>query len=862
MSSAEAVGGGAGMDGQDRGGDRAGGTAQSLPPSSQPVSMEVDVQQQQAPDSNGLSSSSPSVPPSSSSLKHGLVRDDDAQPLKKQRTQPADERPLRVHIPSTPQRSPSHPPSSRPQAGATAELLRSQLQRLQDWQDGARAEMEALQRSLDESTPIALLSHPRPPVPPFRAVDAALTASYSSTPSAGAPGAPQSPYNASGGAGYPPLPSFYRSVTEPFHPPYSSAPSPMFSPTPSSFPFPSSSSLGSPTPTSVQSAMLSLEQLEARKAQLAAVISTFQKSAGALLPLGAEPPRNKTHWDYVLQEALWMSGDFQREKRWKLKVAKKISRSVLHYWARLKEKDGRERRAEVARRRKLCAAVAREVRKFWANIGKLVRYKHATAVEQEKKEAMQRHLEILVEETATYSTQLASTLTKASEAKEAPASPSAASPKDDAKDAAAQPIDDDDSNLDDILKGLNGGSPSSDGLRRSGRSGLRRPVAAGEEEGVDDQGDEDFDQGVSSEDDEETLEEEEEQEENDAGGDVDAKHEEEVNALNEEAEMSIEQLKAKYGIGSGAMDDDDAEDDASATADEDDAAQDDTPEAEDDGDDDVNDKDDAMADDDAAVPDSTDTSSSPVPSSSSSPPPSSSTAEEARITAAASLASSAQPTGYTLSTHNVQTVIPFLLRGTLREYQAVGLDWLASMYSHSLNGILADEMGLGKTIMTIALLGWLACVKEVWGQHLIVVPTSVMINWEMEFKRWMPAFRILCYHGSAKERKEKRRGWMDPNRFHVCITSYQVLLQDALIFKRKRWVYLVSANRPPADAHPFLTRTHSTASRCSLLSLPPSSHYAVLRCVDRSWTRLRTSRTSRASAGRRCCRSTRSVGCC
>lgn len=101
--------------------------------------------------------------------------------------------------------------------------------------------------------------------------------------------------------------------------------------------------------------------------------------------------------------------------------------------------------------------------------------------------------------------------------------------------------------------------------------------------------------------------------------------------------------------------------------------------------------------------------------------------------------------------------MPFLLRHTLREYQHVGLDWLATMNEHRLNGILADEMGLGKTIQTIALLAYLACEKCVWGPHLIVVPTSVMLNWEMELKKWCPAFKILTYYGSVKERKMKRQ---------------------------------------------------------------------------------------------------------
>uniref|UniRef100_A0A3Q3EY84 Helicase ATP-binding domain-containing protein n=1 Tax=Labrus bergylta TaxID=56723 RepID=A0A3Q3EY84_9LABR len=114
----------------------------------------------------------------------------------------------------------------------------------------------------------------------------------------------------------------------------------------------------------------------------------------------------------------------------------------------------------------------------------------------------------------------------------------------------------------------------------------------------------------------------------------------------------------------------------------------------------------------------------------------------------------------------------------------IGLDWLVTMYEKKLNGILADEMGLGKTIQTIALLAHLACN---WGPHLIIVPTSVMLNWEMELKRWCPGFKILTYFGSQKERKLKRQ----PNAFHVCITSYKLVLQDHQAFRRKSWRYLI-----------------------------------------------------------------------
>lgn len=150
-----------------------------------------------------------------------------------------------------------------------------------------------------------------------------------------------------------------------------------------------------------------------------------------------------------------------------------------------------------------------------------------------------------------------------------------------------------------------------------------------------------------------------------------------------------------------------------------------------------------------------------------------------------------QPTGHTLDKAAVSTKIPFLLRGSLREYQIIGLDWLVTLHNRKLNGILADEMGLGKTIQTISMLASLACDYGIWGPHLIVVPTTIIMNWEMEIKRWCPGFKILTYFGSQKERKVKRHGWSKDNSFHICITSYKLVIQDHFAFRRKKWYYMI-----------------------------------------------------------------------
>lgn len=144
-----------------------------------------------------------------------------------------------------------------------------------------------------------------------------------------------------------------------------------------------------------------------------------------------------------------------------------------------------------------------------------------------------------------------------------------------------------------------------------------------------------------------------------------------------------------------------------------------------------------------------------------------------------------------VSTNPLKTPIPSLLRGTLREYQHFGLDWLAGLYANGTNGILADEMGLGKTIQTIALLAHLAVEHEVWGPHLVVVPTSVILNWEVEFKKFLPGFKVLTYYGTQEERKRKRQGWMNKDKYHVWITSYQIALADQVMFRRRQWHFMV-----------------------------------------------------------------------
>ncbi|OVA12937.1 SNF2-related [Macleaya cordata] len=160
-------------------------------------------------------------------------------------------------------------------------------------------------------------------------------------------------------------------------------------------------------------------------------------------------------------------------------------------------------------------------------------------------------------------------------------------------------------------------------------------------------------------------------------------------------------------------------------------------------------------------------------------------------------------------TSSVQT--PELFKGSLKEYQLKGLQWLVNCYEQGLNGILADEMGLGKTIQAMAFLAHLAEEKNIWGPFLVVAPASVLNNWADEISRFCPDLKTLPYWGGLQERIILRKN-INPKRLYRSFlisssldeghklhggwiphtyTSYQLLVADEKYFRRVKWQYMV-----------------------------------------------------------------------
>ncbi|XP_044158633.1 SWI/SNF-related matrix-associated actin-dependent regulator of chromatin subfamily A containing DEAD/H box 1 isoform X1 [Bufo gargarizans] len=130
----------------------------------------------------------------------------------------------------------------------------------------------------------------------------------------------------------------------------------------------------------------------------------------------------------------------------------------------------------------------------------------------------------------------------------------------------------------------------------------------------------------------------------------------------------------------------------------------------------------------------------------------------------------------------------------LKPYQKIGLNWLALLHKHKVNGILADEMGLGKTVQAIAFLAHLYMNGDN-GPHLVVVPASTLDNWVREFNHWCPDLNILLYYGSQDERRHLRYDILNKIvEFNVIVTTYNCAIssaEDRGLFRRLKLNYAV-----------------------------------------------------------------------
>jgi hypothetical protein len=113
------------------------------------------------------------------------------------------------------------------------------------------------------------------------------------------------------------------------------------------------------------------------------------------------------------------------------------------------------------------------------------------------------------------------------------------------------------------------------------------------------------------------------------------------------------------------------------------------------------------------------------------------------------------------------------LRLELRPYQLEGLAWLQHLREHGLGGILADDMGLGKTAQTLAHLLTEKHAGRLAKPALVVLPTSLVFNWQREAERFAPELKVLSLRGSGRAEAFAKIPEHD-----VCLTTYPLLWRD------------------------------------------------------------------------------------
>lgn len=165
-----------------------------------------------------------------------------------------------------------------------------------------------------------------------------------------------------------------------------------------------------------------------------------------------------------------------------------------------------------------------------------------------------------------------------------------------------------------------------------------------------------------------------------------------------------------------------------------------------------------------------------------------------------------------VSAGNVQ--LPEGLNAELRSYQKEGFRWMYGLHMNGFGGCLADDMGLGKTLQTLALLLKLKrrvpAPALVNGSHpygqlnlfesplpdepaqpatLIVLPTSLVHNWQAEIVKFTPSLKVYMHVGQARKTGKE----LDNAVFYfdIILTTYGTIRNDAETLSNLKFYYLI-----------------------------------------------------------------------
>lgn len=123
----------------------------------------------------------------------------------------------------------------------------------------------------------------------------------------------------------------------------------------------------------------------------------------------------------------------------------------------------------------------------------------------------------------------------------------------------------------------------------------------------------------------------------------------------------------------------------------------------------------------------------------------------------------------------------------LRPYQELGVKWLLGLSKEGFGGCLADDMGLGKTIQVLAMLDHVRLSRGASpGASLVVMPLSLLHNWENEIRKFTPALKFYRYAGPQRNADFE---WL--NGFDIVLSSYGTIRNDIDLLEKITFHYLI-----------------------------------------------------------------------
>ncbi|QTN33954.1 DEAD/DEAH box helicase family protein [Akkermansiaceae bacterium] len=182
--------------------------------------------------------------------------------------------------------------------------------------------------------------------------------------------------------------------------------------------------------------------------------------------------------------------------------------------------------------------------------------------------------------------------------------------------------------------------------------------------------------------------------------------------------------------------------------------------------------------------------------------------------------------------------IPKAITAALRPYQADGFSWLIDRLNRYHGALLADDMGLGKTLQTIACIEHLFTACSQPSPALVVVTTSLLGNWQAEFRRFAPARNVVTLHGTGRDRlREKIR----PD--DVILTTYGTLARDLAWHLKQEYSVAVideaSLIRNPDTDHSKAVAKLNATRRIALTGTPVENTardlWAIFRFIQPGW---------------------------